>query len=223
MWRARFFGILPRLLADYPSARFIFLTLTVRNCPLSELRDTLAWMNKSWKRFIGRKQFPAIGFVKSVEVTRNRKDDSAHPHFHCLLMVESSYFVGRRYLSQAKWQELWKEALRADYTPIVNVKAIKPKKVEGDSQEALMIAVCETLKYSVKEDDLVHDKDWLVELTSQLHKTRAIAVGGLMKEYLSENEPEDLIHTDGESEEELADSLKLIFDWSAYIRRYIKQ
>lgn len=40
------------------------------------------------------------------------------------------------------------------------------------------------------------DSAWLVELTYQLHKTRAIALGGIFKEYMSEDEPEDLINSE---------------------------
>jgi len=62
----------------------------------------------------------------------------------------------------------------------------------------------------VKPDDLIGTKtaktspqDWLAELTRQLHKTRSIALGGIFKEYLSEDEPEDLINADIEEETDL--------------------
>lgn len=224
MWRARFFKALPKVVEAYPKARFLFLTLTIKNCPLEELRTTLNRMNQAWQRLSQRKNFPALGFIRSLEVTRNKEDGSAHPHFHCLLMVDSSYFVGRKYLSQAKWTELWESCLRIDYTPIVNVKAVKPKAgVENDSRNALFISICETLKYSVKEADLIADSDWLLELTRQLHKTRAISVGGVLKEYISEDEPEDLIHADLDNEEVSDEDIKLLFDWSQIVKRYTKR
>lgn len=255
MWKARFFQAMPEIEADHPTARFIFLTLTVRNCQLTELRNTLSWMNKSWERLSQRKQFPAIGWVKSVEVTspwnvyydsafqgrmtgrefsrwreRKRNYDSsllqlgstgeAHPHFHSLLMVPSSYF-GQGYLSQQKWADLWQKSLRSDYTPLVDVRAIKPQK-GGD----MASAVKETLKYSVKPEDLVADPSWLQELTSQLHRTRAIAVGGVLRRYLTEDDPEDLIHADNpdSAEEDGNDDDPFIyFGWREMIRRYVKR
>jgi len=41
-------------------------------------------------------------------------------------------------------------------------------------------------------------QDWLIGMATQLHKTRAIATGGILKDYLKvlEDEPEDLIHVD---------------------------
>lgn len=198
-WRAKFFQVLPQIREVYPTARFIFLTLTVRNCQLSELRSQISVMNKAWQRMSQRKSFPALGWVRSLEVTKS-KDGSAHPHFHCLLMVPSGYFDSSGgYLNQAEWSDLWQSALKINYTPIVNVKIVKPKLgVEGDGIAA---AVCETLKYSVKPDDLVSDRDWLLGLTEQLHKVRAVAVGGVLKQYLAdlEKEPDDLIHVDDDS------------------------
>jgi plasmid rolling circle replication initiator protein Rep len=215
MWRARFFKAIPGLLGDYPKARFIFLTLTVRNCPLDELRETIGWMNQAWVRLTKRKQFPALGWVKSVEVTRG-EDGSAHPHFHVVLMVKPSYF-SHGYLSQADWTQLWKQSLRVEYTPVVNVKAIKGK---GD-EKGIFIALCETLKYSVKEDDLKFDKNWLQGVTQQLHKTRAVSLGGIFKSYLSDDEPEDLIHTELGEEEVPEEAPEFTFSWRETLKKYM--
>lgn len=231
MWRARFFKALPRILDDYPKIRFLFLTLTVRNCELTELRNTLKKMNKAWELLTKRKQFPAVGFVKTVEVTKSA-DGTAHPHFHVILIVKEGYFK-RGYLSQAKWTELWQQCLKVSYTPVVNVKSIKPPRnaVEYESStldSAIIVALCETLKYSVKESDLAFDASWLEELTRQLHKTRAISLGGIFKEYLSEEEleepsAEDLVNTGiAEDEPAAANDPRVFFGWREMVRRYHK-
>lgn len=125
MWWARCDQAFPRILADNPRSRFLWLTLTVRNCELTELRSTLARMNQAWKRMIGRKGFPATGWLRNVEVTR-AKDGTAHPHFHALLMVDPGYFGGHSYMSQAKWIELWQSCLRVDYKPSIRITTVKP-------------------------------------------------------------------------------------------------
>jgi plasmid rolling circle replication initiator protein Rep len=226
MWRARFFKALPDIQAKYPTGRWIFLTLTVKNCEISELKKTLAWMNAAWVRLIQRKVFPALGFIKSLEVTRCW-DGTAHPHFHCLLFVPSGYFGGRKYMTQATWTDLWQSCLKVDYTPIVDVRAVKGKKgtlktTPDASNVAMMKAICETLKYSVKPADLLADPEWLGELTKQLQKTRAISIGGCLKEFFSEDEPEDLINGEIEEEEKTDDEAMLFFDWASAIRRYKK-
>jgi plasmid rolling circle replication initiator protein Rep len=177
-------------------------------------------MNKAWNRMILRKQFPALGFARSVEVTRSANGE-AHPHFHCLLLVSSSYFGGQ-YIKQDEWRVLWQQALRADYLPVVNVKAVKPR--PGEQGNGIAIALLETLKYGVKEADLMHDAAWLTELTKQLHKTRAVSVGGVLKQYLNDEEPEDLIHTDtDETPVEPNGDVSVWFGWREMVKRYAKQ
>jgi plasmid rolling circle replication initiator protein Rep len=215
MWRARFFQAVPRVMESHPKARWVFLTLTVRNCSVTDLKATLKDMNGAWKRLIQKRNWPAMGFVRSTEVTRSQNGE-AHPHFHCLLLLPSTYFSGPNYLSQDKWRLLWQDALRVDYSPVVNVKAVKPK----DGQIAK--AVLETLKYGVKEDDLLADPDWLAELTTQLHKTRAVSVGGVIKPFLSEEEPDDLIHAEDEPVELGNDDISVWFGWREMVERYAK-
>jgi plasmid rolling circle replication initiator protein Rep len=220
VWRARFFNAIPNVLADYPRERWVFLTLTVRNCPIKDLRETVAAMNAGWKRLTLRKQFPAKGYVRSLEVTRG-SDGSAHPHFHVLMMVNPSYFSGSTYLSQSKWGELWKNCLRVDYVPMVNIKVVKPK--QDEEKNGITLAILETLKYGVKETDLTTNKEWLIELTKQLHKIRAVTVSGILKKYLSDDEPEDLINTDLNDEEEESEKSDMIwFGWREIVKRYAK-
>ena len=224
-WQAKMFEAIPKISDKYTGHRWLFVTLTVRNCELVDLRSTVADMNKAFTRLSQLKRFPAIGWVKSLEVTRNSETGQAHPHFHCLLLVDSKYFGGRNYIKQEEWQLLWQRCLRVEYLPVVNVKAVKPKKnkVTGEVDD-IGQAIVETFKYSVKESDLVADAGWLVDLTSQLHQTRAIAIGGVLKDFLrEEKEDDDLIHID-ESEEtiEVDESLRLFFGWREAVKRYRK-
>jgi plasmid rolling circle replication initiator protein Rep len=225
MWRARFFKALPEIQKAFPTARWIFVTLTVKNCELSELRATLTWMNAAWGRLTKRKEFPALGFIKSVEVTR-AVNGTAHPHFHCLMLVPAGYFK-RGYISHAKWQELWQSCLKTDYHPIVDVRVVKSKTTSSNdelnaSNDAMAEAVCETLKYAVKPADLLADPHWLDELTKQLQKTRTISIGGGLKKFFSEDDPEDLINGEIQEEEKVEDEFLVTFDWSTIAQRYKK-
>lgn len=122
-WKAKAYQVLPKIVEAYPTHRWLFVTLTVRNCPITELRNTLTWTHESFKRLKRLKTFPAIGWLKSTEVTRG-KDGSAHPHFHCLLLVRPSYF-GTNYLKQSEWVNMWRRCLQIDYNPILDVQAVK--------------------------------------------------------------------------------------------------
>jgi plasmid rolling circle replication initiator protein Rep len=211
MWKAKAYKILPRIVAEYPNFRWLFLTLTVRNCQITELRSTLTWMHESFKRLTKLKDFPAIGWIKSTEVTRG-KDGTAHPHFHCLLMVQPSYF-GKNYMKQSQWVDLWRRCLRIDYNPVLDVQAIK----KGEQPSSL---VPELLKYCTKESDLTADREWFLELTRQMHKSRTIATGGVLKDYLHEleQEPEDLIGNGDEVNQ--GDDQHFYFDWKRKQKKY---
>jgi plasmid rolling circle replication initiator protein Rep len=183
MWKLRLANALPLIEQDYPKARWVLLTLTVRNCPITSLRDTLTLMNSAWKRLSQLKKFPAIGTFKSLEVTRG-KDGSAHPHFHVLMLVNPGYFKGTQYLSHESWVKMWRKALRADYDPNIDVRAVKTDK---DDVTRIDI-ITEIAKYTVKPSDLIADHSWLLEYTNQVHKMRSISVSGILKEYLSDME-----------------------------------
>ena len=212
MWKAKAYKALPKIVTKFPNYRWLFVTLTVKNCPILELRDSIQSMNEAYKRMTKRKAWPSIGWIKSTEVTRG-KNGSAHPHFHCLLMVPSSYFSGRAYMKKADWIELWRSCLRVDYKPILDVTAIKK-----GSQPMQLIP--EILKYCTKESDLIKDREWLIEYTRQMHKNRSIGLGGVLKTYMKEleEEPIDLI---GEGDDpDSIDEGHLYFAWRKSERKY---
>ena len=211
MWKAKAYKVLPNIVRDFPKHRWLFVTLTQRNVPISDLRDTLKEMNRGFQRLVQLKAWPAAGWLRSTEVTRG-KDGSAHPHFHCLLLVPAGYFSGQSYLKQAQWVEMWKRCLRLDYSPILDVQAVKR------GQEPMSL-VPELLKYCVKESDLVADQAWFLELTRQMHKMRCVATGGVLKEYLKdlEQEPDDLIGQQESGDEDLAEFWAV---WKTRERRY---
>ena len=222
MWKARFSKALPELESQYPTSRWLFLTLTVRNCEVSDLRETLAAMNKSWARFMKREEIAAVvsGYLRTTEVTRGA-DGSAHPHFHVLLMVRPSYF-GAGYIKADTWTELWKSAARLDYRPMVNVQAVKNKKTGATSGTAgLRDAVAETLKYAVKPADMVVDPEWFYELHRQTKGLRFLADGGALKNLLKEPESEsDLLVKDDEPAPDTGLEVVRTFNYNAPKKRY---
>lgn len=210
-WKAKAYKVLPKIVEAYPNHRWLFLTLTVKNVPIADLRKTLQHMNRSFQRLSQRKAWPAEGWLRSTEVTRGR-DGTAHPHFHCLLMVRSGYF-GKNYINQEQWVEMWQDALRCDYKPVLDCRAVKRGKQP-------MQLIPELLKYCTKESDLVADREWFLELTRQMQKMKCITTGGVLKEYLKdlEAEPEDLI---GESEALVgSDEAHLYFGWKQQAKQY---
>lgn len=222
MWKARFFEALekaPETVPELGTAAWLLLTLTVRNCEITELRETITAMNAAWRRMTNRKAGPMAhvgGWIRTVEVTRG-KDGSAHPHFHVLLAVPPSYF-GKRYVPKAKWAEAWRQAMRLDYEPVVDIRRVKPK----GEHTAPAVAAAEVLKYATKAGDLLADRAWTLELFRQTYRTRAIASGGWLKNALRENEEtqQDLI--EGEGDHDDGEAVGVVrFDWhGGPVRRY---
>ena len=68
--------------------------------------------------------------------------------------------------------------------------------------------------------DLIADKEWFLEYNRQVHTTRAVSVGGVLRRYFSEleREPEDLIGRDGENEQ--AEEI-LQFRWNPSYKKYL--
>jgi len=223
MWMARFLEAVPRVLAECPQSRFIFLTLTVENPPIHDLRNTLHKMCKGWERLTKRKQFRCVlGWIRATEV-KPGKNGSAHPHFHALLIVPRDYYWRPgKYVNQAEWTALWRRVLGLDYDPIVDVRPVTSKhrlRRDGTPSSAVADAARETFKYAVKPTDMVADPAWFLELTRQLHKLRFIASGGVLKDVLRENdESNDDLLVLGEGE--TAEGAKLYFDWRRIVRRY---
>lgn len=222
---------LPSILERYPTARFAMLTLTVRNCRIEDLRSTIRGMNKGRKRLIERKDWPAIGWLCGVEVTRG-KDGSAHPHFHLLLMLPASYFTGRGYVPTREWVQRWREAMRLDYDPICDIRQVKAKREETPTPQlrmaAVTAAVSEVAKYSTKAADLLAGgDDWLRQYVEQVRSLKFLTSGGVLKgimKSLKEEGDEDLVHVDGEEPDPDAELFgKLTFHWRVKHRRYARK
>jgi len=236
MWIRRFKTALPNILEDNKSARFLLLTLTVRNPHIDDLNATIKHLNKSWDRLTHYKDFRhVLGYVRSLEVTRevkrNKKGeviettDYAHPHFHAILMVSSTYFNNKYYIKYEDWVRMWQKAARIDYHPSISVKAVKAKADTPDGEHPIYESLLEVLKYSVKDSELLTDSEWLIKLTEQLHRVRTKTLGGLFRQYLNEeelNNPTDdkMIHNNEEDKESLKDKPHILAGWKERAKRY---
>ena len=215
--------------------KYIFLTLTVKNCYGEDLRDTLDLMTKAFNTMTRRKAFKQAvnGYFRSLEITYNKENGTYHPHFHMILAVNDSYFKDTRiYLTQNDWTELWKSCLKVDYTPIVDVRRIKENKEKDFGK-----VVAETAKYTVKpEDFLIRDEkgnikenltDEVVKtLDEALHRKRLTAFGFIFKEVhkelnLDDTEDGDLTNTDNEDLREDLTNIILRYQWNIGIKNYV--
>ena len=202
------------------SVSYLSLTLTIRNPATSDLKATVKHLNQSFERMSKTKAYKnaIIGHFKGLELLGDHtKDGEVHPHFHCLLIVSSSYFTGDYYLSQAKWRNMWAKALRVDYEDDlqITIKRIKPNVKKRLS--AVQSAVFEVAKYAVKHTELVQrtDEDFSI-MINQTKNMRFRSTGGYLKEKINLLKlDEDLIGVKEKTEALWIEIEEELYKWSS--------
>lgn len=216
---------------ERPDLETIFLTLTVKNAPGGHLPALVDNMVKGWARLSEHRRWrqSVVGYFRAMEITYNEKDNTYHPHFHAILLVDKPYFFDpKRYLHTTDWVQLWRTSARLDYDPVVDVRAVKTNKGRKRA------AVAEVAKYTVKESDIIHaDRERTVRVVEALGAAlagrRLYAFGGLMKviaRRMKVDKPDegDLVNITGEDtmREDVAQAL-VAYAWDFGARDYFRR
>jgi plasmid rolling circle replication initiator protein Rep len=224
-------GAIVDLVETWQPTRYLFVTLTIRNVTGKELSDAIDKLNKGFKRLIDGSKHHAkskkfreylLGYMKSIEITYNRRTDTYHPHIHAIIAVRPSYFRAG-YLTKIDWAEMWGDAMDLDYAPSIDVQAISP-----DEQKK---AVAEIAKYPIKSADVleIDDEeqavDVVITLRKAMHGRRLVTYGKQFRDAakklkLQDVEKADLIHID---EDEAGEHyvVQYLFRWRPKIGLYI--
>ena len=221
---------------------WIFLTLTVKNVEGDQLKQAIINMMQGYRKVFQYKKVKTgtLGFFRALEITKNHKENTYHPHFHVLIPVKRNYF-GKSYIKQAEWTSLWKRAMKLDYTPIVHVQRVKGKKgidaeaIEKEVREAMeeQKAILEISKYPVKDTDVIRGNevteenlDTVYYLDDALNARRLIGYGGILKEIhkelnLTDAEDGDLIRIEEDDDEVANETFEVMARWHVGIKNYI--
>lgn len=187
-WRKslRYCSRMHQLLDQNPSllqSKWLYLTLTVRNCPIEELRSTIEHMNQAFRRLMNRDFWKknVVGGIKFIELGEaGLETEYAHPHFHCLLQVSPSMYEGKNYVSEDQWSDEWQQALQTYYSPIVNCRRLK--NIGG----ALKDQIVSYTRYSMKPTEIAFDKRWFLVTEHQMRCLRLVEPFGVIRTMLSE-------------------------------------
>lgn len=218
-------------------ARYVFLTLTIRNVEGPDLGAALSQLTAAWDRLCKQRQIKRSvgGWFRAIEITRGsgELDHGYHPHLHVILAVPPGYFwrSSELYITQEDWVERWRRALRVDYKPIVHIRTTRAK----GAKRASAAAAAEASKYTVKDDDYISSDltddeavEILVDYTRALRRRRLTAMGGWLKEAARalDIEPDDLagddlIHLEDEQLREDVAELIEVYKWSFGAGDYI--
>lgn len=162
--------------AKHSNSKYLFLTLTIKNVPGSQLSNAIDDLTRAWQNLAKQKRIKNIvlGTVRSIEITYNKRSNTYHPHLHVLIHTSNDIYAGRNYISQAEFAERWKSAAGIDYQPIVDIRKLR----HNNGRE-----VAEIAKYSVKP--LEWDKcseSVIITLDEVLHKRHLLSLSGTMRE-----------------------------------------
>lgn len=165
----------------YPESEWSFFTVTVQNCPVGKLADTMKVMSKAWNRLLQRAIWRdnVKGWARSVEVTYNLQQDTVHPHFHTLIMWE-----GKEPPEAEQLRYAWMEVCPLDTD--IKAQDIRKISLEQDFAERQKInrAIIETFKYTQKSSDLMRmPVSTLRKYALQVSGKRMVSFGGVVKEY----------------------------------------
>lgn len=212
--------ILDDVEAEHPEVRYVFLTLTMRNCSGDELPDRLKLLTKAWNKLWKHRDFERAvnGWFRSIEITRKMKNPPElkyHPHIHAVLAVSPEYFdkTSRLYLPHDWWVEHWGKALGVDYAPTVDIRKayMKPEKrayYEAMGKSSEYGAAVEAAKYPVKDSDYINSRlpeaeavQVVMEYAGATRGRRFTAFGGWLKESARKLK----LERDSDSDENLTD------------------
>lgn len=220
------------LVENRHGAKFLFLTLTMKNVVGDQLGGALGHLTDAWDRFLKQRQIERSvkGWFRAIEITRNGRQ--YHPHLHAILAVEADYFSREsrksgKYLNQSDLIDRWQKALRVDYRPSVRIQTTKAKAGDGEARKSAgYAAALEAAKYATKDEDYIDPRlpdklavEILRDYTQALRRRRLTAFGGWLKEAAKEldaenmEEDSDLVHVDDDTiREDVADLIET-YNW----------
>ena len=97
--------------ANSLNCAWIHLVLTIRNCESADLSKSIDVLFKNSTKFFNNYKKNFKGVLRACEVTYNKTEDTYHPHLHCLIAVNKSYFTSRYYVKQKDLLLTWRALL----------------------------------------------------------------------------------------------------------------
>ena len=155
---------------DSLDCSWLHLVLTVPNCSADELSNLLDTMqvcsSRLFRMDIIKKAFK--GVARCTEISYNFSRGDYHPHFHCLVAVNKSYFKSRYYINILLLRKLWTVICNSAFSG-VNVRSKNDlyfcEMVDNFDEDCEVLyqchigkaddnAIAEIAKYAVKPLDL---------------------------------------------------------------------
>lgn len=150
---------LTRYLMKEKKYRPLFITLTVPNVEGADLDEQIRKMNKDIDKLFKRKYYQENmkAWIVKLEVTRNKENNTYHPHFHILAFVHKSYFYERNadsFITIPMLRKDWQEVSNDERITQVDIRKAKGR-TKADREKAVL----ELAKYTAKSSDFLDSQD----------------------------------------------------------------
>lgn len=195
------------VLADNPTCRLVFGTLTIKNGP--DLMERFHHLKGHWAKMVKRRSNflkgrvsdtlfgRFVGAVATYELTNKGK--GWHPHIHFIALVDETFDCDRAQVDLSReWHELTGDSHQVDI-----------REIEGDDEEARLKAFVEVFKYPLKLNDMSLPDQ--AEAAERLHGKRLIVSFG---SFYGVKVPEDL--NDDTEDVELLPYIEVIYRFSDF-------
>ena len=213
--------IINGLMKQNKDCEWQFVTLTVKNCKIEELKDTMQEMSRTWNSIASSKPFKRniLGTARSVEITYNQRTKEFHPHYHILTIWKPDFTPSN--LIVDKWMSSIRLTVSEKAQCTESIKNLHYTE-EKDSEEDIKNAILEVYKYSIKDNELLEmPLKTLKILNFQLKGKRMTSLTGIIKQYAKTIGADNLEELDEDEQEEIvckdcgsADIIKIVGTWS---------
>lgn len=160
--------------------RFLHVVLTTKNCDGGvKLTETVHKLYTAFGLLMKKAKVKRAfkGVLRTLEVSYNYDTHQFHPHLHCLVAVNKSYFNDpKSYISYDLLTQMWTDCLKQSVTAMCSVGAVKNE-----------LGFAEVSKYCLKPLELneIYENDnlyILAELFATLKGARFVHYFGVIKE-----------------------------------------
>lgn len=146
-------------IAEKLNCSWLHLVLTIRNCEAVDLSKTIDKLFTSSTKLFKKYKKNFKGIIRACEVTYNKDEDTYHPHLHCLISVNKSYFTSRYYVKQSDILDCWREIINDKNNGGAYISKVTDK----------CASVAEVAKYCLKPLDLDMGKEKNLEVLENIY------------------------------------------------------
>ena len=187
---AQFFNNLPDIIEQYPMHNWYFMTLTIKDCDVHQVRKSIDILNASFKKLLLGDKFSKYfkqsseekcGYFKCLEISDTEYSTTmCRPHLHVILHLPKNSTYSKNYVSREKLERLWLNALNIQDNYKITVDM---QNIDFDDIHEQIINLCNIASYMMKHNsiDLLKDKDFTIEYLRQIAGKNLHSSAGTLK------------------------------------------